>query len=182
MLSMTPNKSKTYLLPLILEFFNLPDSLKSNFLNCYLFDTDNLHEDCIYLLYNYDIKNPIFTKFEYEISKTKGYITHYDLKDNQILFVLNFPREYLLEYNYFINGHYSRYKPDSRRIVLSYWYNKIPQVSYDRLEQILIKDPKLKSEIENNLGIILSDDSELGEIIDVEKETINIKKQTINYL
>jgi len=134
---MAPNRSKTYLLPLILEFFNLPDNISHNFLNCFILDKDKLHENCIYLLYKYDIKNPNFTKFEYQLSKTTGYITHYDLKNNLILFVLEFPQAYLTEYNYYLNSEYSKYGDDAKEIILDYYRRKnLPQKVYLRLRNI----------------------------------------------
>lgn len=179
---MAPNRSKTYLLPLILQFYNLKDDLSHNFINCFIFDTDKFHENCIYLLYKYDIKNPIFTFFEYELSKTEGYVTHYDLKNNLILFVLEFPKAYLEEYNCYIEGEYSKYNNDAKRTILDYYRNRIPILIYNKIDQILYKKKELKLKIEKMLGVTLSDDSELGDIIDTDSETINIRENMINYL
>lgn len=180
LMKMTPNRSKTYLLPLILEFFNLPENLSHNFINCFIFDKNKVHENCIFLLYKYDIKNPKFTKFEYELSKTKGYVTHYDLKDNLILFVLQFPEEYLEEYIHYINSEYSKYGDDAKEKILDYYKRKnIPQKVYMKVRNILYKDKSLKLELEQMLGVKLSDDSELGEIVDDISETIDIYNNMI---
>lgn len=178
----TPNRSKTYLLPLITQFFNLRDNISHNFINCFIFDTDNLHKNCIYLLYKYDIKNPNFTFFEFELSKTNGYVKHYDLKDNLILFVLKFPEEYLEEYNYYIEGSYSKYNNDAKRLILDYYKNRIPSIVYNKIDQILYKKKELKLQIEKILGVNLSNESELGDIMDKDSETINITENIINYL
>lgn len=174
-MKMAPNRSKTYLLPLILEFFNLPENVSHNFLNCFVFDKDTIHENCIYLLYKYDIKNPNFTKFEYELSKNNGYMTHYDLKNNLILFVLQFPDEYIKEYHCYKNSEYSKYGTDAKEIILNYYKKRnIPQKVYIKIKNILYRSPVLKLEIEQMLGVKLSDDSELGEIVDDISETIDI--------
>lgn len=178
-----PNRSKTYLLPLILEFYNLPDSVHYNFLNCFIFDTQNKHTDCIYLLYKYDIKNPVFTKFEYDLSKTDGYVTSYDLKNNLILFVLNFPEEYIYEYECYKEGLYSQYNNDAKRIILDYYKNRnISKDVYNKIDQVLYKRKELKLKIEKMLGVSLSEESELGDILDNESETININENIISYL
>lgn len=174
-MKVTPNRSKTYLLPLILEFFNLPDSISHNFINCYIYDKDNKHQNCIYLLYKYDIKNPSFTKFEYELSKTHDYITHYDLKNNLILFVLKFPIDYIDEYYHYKNSEYSKYGNDAKKIILDYYKKRnIPQKVFTKIKNILYRDVSLKLELEQILGVKLSDDSELGEIVDDISETIDI--------
>lgn len=169
------NRSKTYLYPLLLEFFNLPDNIAHNFINCFVLDVKMLHTGCIYLLYNYDVKNREFIKFEYELSRTDGYIKHYDLKNNNILFVLKFPEEYMYEYNCYIDSEYSKYKTDAKNIILRYYKNKVSSVIYNRLNGILNKSPELKIELEKRLGVSLSNESELGEIVDVIAETIDIE-------
>lgn len=181
LMKMAPNRSKTYLLPLILEFFNLPDNISHNFLNCYIYDKDNFHQNCIYLLYKYDIKNPSFTYFEYQLSKTHDYITHYDLKNNLILFVLKFPIDYIDEYYYYKNSEYSKYGEDAKKIILNYYKTRnIPQKVYMKIRNILYRDPALKLEIEQLLGVKLSHDSELGEIVDDISETIDISNNINN--
>ena len=176
-----PNRSKTYLLPLILEFFNLPDSISHNFINCFIFDKGKWHTNCIYLLYNYEARNVNFTKFEYELSKTNGYITHYDLKDNMVLFVLEFPKEYIKEYLHYANSEYSQYNSDAKEIILKYYRSKnIKTLVYNKIKNILYRSSELKLEIERILGVKLSDTSELGEIVDTISETIDISNNTNN--
>lgn len=180
-MKMTPNRSKTYLLPLILEFYNLPDSISHNFVNCFIYDKNSKHTNCIYLLYKYDIKNQNFTKFEYELSKTEGYVTHYDLKNNLILFVLEFPQDYIDEYNYYKNSDYSKFGNDAKEIILRYYKTKnIPQKVFTKINNILYRDKLLKLELEQLLGVKLSDDLELGEIVDDISETIDISKNINN--
>ena len=182
-IKISPNRSKTYLLPLLLEFFHFPDNIMNNFINCYVLDKENIHERCIYLLFKYDIKNPEFTKFEYQLSKTLGYERHYDLKNNLILYVLNFPKEYLAEYYHFINGKYSLYQKDAKQIIISNLSrNNAPREIMIKVNQILNKDVKLKLELQKSLNVLLSDDDELGEIMNKRLETININEEVINYL
>lgn len=182
-IKLSPNKSKTYLLPLLSDSYYLPESIMKNFINCYIYDEDNLHDNCIYLLFNYDIKNPAFTKFEYELSQTPGFEKHYDLDNNQILFVLRFPREFLAEYYHFINGKYSLYQKEAVDMIVKYLiYNKANINFINKIKQIFNKDPKLKLQLEAEIGMKLDSNAELGGIADIEKETINIKKYISTYI
>ena len=45
-----------------------------------------------------------------------------------------------------------------------------------KIKQILYKDKKLKEEIEKNLGVKIADDAELGNFVEIDKETINLNE------
>lgn len=178
---MTPNRSKTYLFPLLSEFYVFPDSIRHLLKNTYIFDEEAMHQNCIYLLFQYD-KTPEFTKFEYDLSTVEGYVTHYDLKNNLILYVVKFPNEYIEEYIHFKNSQYSQYGKDAQKLIIRYLrsYNLAPAVT-TKIQQIFDRDVKLKLEIERQLGVTLAPDAELGQIITKESETINITKNIKNY-
>mgnify|MGYP006351141503 FL=1 len=55
--NMTPNRSKTYLFPLLLEFYKFSDNVLHLLKNTYIYDSECLHYYCIYLLFQYD-KSP----------------------------------------------------------------------------------------------------------------------------
>lgn len=179
---MTPNRSKTYLLPLLNEFIQLPQDLNHLFINTYVNDSQDEFENCLFLLYHYDIKNPKFTKFEYELSKKEGFLTHIDLKDNQIIFIFKFPEEFIYEYNLFKNGKYSRFRHDCKALIINYWNSKLSQGAINRLKQIFDRSDNLRKELERTLGIKLSSEDELSEGYNDIKETINITEKSINYL
>jgi len=178
---MTPNRSKTYLFPLLSEFFVFPDNIIHLLKNTYIYDEDNLHENCIYLLFKYD-KSPEFSKFEFNLTQEKNYVKHYDLNNNLILYVLKFPSEYFEEYLHFKNSKYSFYGKDAQELIIRYLKSLRlnPQI-IKKIDQIFKKDKTLKLQIEKQLGVTLSFDAELGEIINNENETINIIKNIKNY-
>ena len=179
--NMTPNRSKTYLFPLLLEFYKFPDNILHLLKNTYIYDTENLHDNCIYLLFQYD-KSPEYSKFEYDLTLVNGYVTCYDLKNNLTLYVIKFPIEYLEEYYYFKDSKYSKYKKDAQQIILRYLkFLKINNNIITKIQQIFNKDIMLKRSIEKELGVSLAHDAELGEEINKEKETININKNMKNY-
>lgn len=178
---MTPNRSKTYLLPLLSEFYSFPDSVLPLLKNTYISDTSKNHKYCIYLLFRYD-NTPEFRKFEYELTKTEGFVKHYDLKNNLILFVINFPKDYMIEYFLFQEGKYSEYGVDAQNLIIRYLRDRKTFTNIiDRVQQIFDKDPKLKAYIERKIGQMLLPNSELGEIMNEDDETININKNIINH-
>lgn len=180
--TVTPNRSKTYLLPLINEFLDLPYHLNHLFINTYVNDLENKYEDCFFLHYRYALKDPKFTKFEYELGKRNGYITHIDLKDNEVLYIFKFPEEFMYEYQMFKTGKYSRFRHDCKSLVLKYWNSKLSNATITKLKQIFDKSDILRKEMERTLKIKLTSDDELGEMMDETKETINIAEKAINYL
>ena len=54
------NKSKTYLLPLISEVLDLNIKFLPYLINTYLFDENNEYEKCIFILHEFNFKNPEF--------------------------------------------------------------------------------------------------------------------------
>jgi len=52
------NKSKTYLLPLLSEVLDLNIKFLPYLINTYLFDENNEYEDCIFILHEFNFKNP----------------------------------------------------------------------------------------------------------------------------
>jgi hypothetical protein len=178
---MTPNRSKTYLLPILSEYISF-DTVTSSFINCYTFDLENIHRNCIFLLYNANIKDPAFTKFEHSLSKIPGYVKHYDLKDNQVLYVIKFPTEYLAEYEHYCNGNYSLYAHDAKDLILRYWKPKLSTESMTKMKHVFDKNDILRKQMEKDLGVTIKPGSELGTIADPMDETFDIKANIINYI
>lgn len=180
---MTPNRSKRYLLPLLSEFIFMDKIVLDQLINTYVFDSNNEYKNCIFLLFNYDIKNPKFTKFENELSKMKGYIEHYDLKDNMVLYIIKFPKEYMSEYNHYKNGKYSSFDKDAQELILNFLlFQGVSDNFLSKMEMIFNKDPYLKKKIEKDLGVILEHDAELDDAYDQKKETINIERYINTYI
>ena len=155
-------KSSTFIMPMLsgnrkLFFWN------RLFMNCFISVPDN--DTCISLLYRWS-SDPLFIKFEKALSTFKYFRKRYDPSPDYVMFVFDIPKQYIKDFDRFINGKYSE---------LSKLY-KINILDFHNLEingevgQILFKSPKRKKILEKKIGAILNHDSELLSIIDKDKE------------
>jgi hypothetical protein len=163
------NKSKTYLLPLISEVVHLEKKFLDSIENTFMY-VDGEKSEYLCILQDFTFKDPAFTAYEHKLTKNKLFLKCIDL-DKQVLYVFNFPKEYIQEFHYLLNSEYSK--------LLRFWSdmysnnnNIIPVLV--QIKQILYKDKKLKDRLEKELGVKIEDDQELGEYLDIEKETFNI--------
>lgn len=177
------NKSKTYILPLISEVINIDSRFINSLENTYLLDGNNKFENCIFLEFEPNFRDPEFTKYEHELTSNDYFIKHIDI-GNKVIYIFRFPEEYLNEYDYFLRSKYSRFGEDAKALILKFWttmYGKSTQGvnAILKIKQILYKDKKLKQQIEECLSsidskVILSDDAELGELVLVEDEAFKL--------
>ena len=179
-----PNKSKTYLLPLISELINLDLKFFKYLKNTYIFDSDNEYNDCIFIYHDFNFKNPEFTAYEHKLIKNEYFIDLIDV-DDKVIYIFKFPEEYMHEYNCYINGKYSEFGIDAKELILEFWtkvYNNNPNAIpfLIKVKQILFKDEKLRKIIEKDLGVKLDSNSELGEYCNKKNETINLKLEEKN--
>jgi len=165
------NRSKTYILPLLEEFFNLK---YIRFIkNTYIFTDNDTYEYCIHISYDisvmdkddfieykeYCINHPLFLKFR----ETK----------TGILLSLRLPETHYNDFNNFIKGNYSLYQKHSKQKILVHLYENYPS-RYEvikRVEAVLYKEEKLKKAWEDLLNMTISKDQELSSRVEVEKET-----------
>lgn len=180
---MTPNKSKKYLLPLLSEFIYIDNEIMDNLINTYIFDKKQEYKNCIFLLFKYAIKNPKFSIFEHKISKIEGYKATYDLENNMVLYVVKFPKEYMSEYNHFKNGKYSEYDDDAQEIIKNFLIDQgVSNNFIKKIKDIFNKSETLKKQIEKDLNVTLPANSELEDIMEPNKETIDINKYINKYI
>lgn len=175
-----PNRSKTYLLPLLAEEVHIPNNLINNLVDTYLSDSRGAHENCIYLLFNYDSKDPNFLKFENTLFKNKHFVNLYEL-NTRVLYVLKFPKAYIKEYNMFKQSKYSKFGEDTKIIIvkfLSKLYGSNPKIIpiIKKIKQVLSKAESLKVKLETELNVVIKDNQELGELIDLNKENYKFKE------
>ena len=175
------NKSKTYLLPLFSELIDIKfvDDLE----NVYIKDDLEKHDKCIYLLYNFNIKDPEFTKYESELTENDLFVDLIDI-NNKVLYILKFPEDYIEEYNLYIKGKYSKFGDDAKELILKFWNDKYSSTTWInqfliKTKQILYKEKVLKQQIELTLSteqspVRLSDDAELSDICDIKDETFKL--------
>jgi len=177
------NASKTYLLPLISEVIDINYKFIDYLENTYLFDLNNEYNNCIFLYHKYDFKNPEFTAYENKLTNNELFVKLIDI-DDKVIYIFKFPEEYIHEYNCLINSKYSEFGNDAKDLIIRFWtelYGKIPVgiKLIMKIKQILYKDKKLKEEIEQRLSskdhtVVLHTNSELGEYVDKDDETINL--------
>ena len=174
------NKSKTYLLPLIAPLIGIEKKFFDNVDNTYLINDGDDYIDCFFITHDFEFKNPEFTAYEHRLINNELFQKSIDLPNNQVLYIFKFPKEYLHEYRSFIDGRYSEFKEDAKQQILSFWTeiygkNHIGVNFVLSVKKILYKDKRLKEDLEKKLKVKLDDNSELGDAIDIENETINVQ-------
>lgn len=180
------NKSKTYLLPLIAPIIGIEEKYISFLENTFMFDDQNEFEDCFYVYHDFSFKNPEFTKYEHKLTESYLFRKLIDISADKVLYIFNFPEEYLHEYNCLKKSKYSEFGEDAKQQILDFWtklYGKSTQgVSFIlSVKKILYKDEKLKKQIEESLSskhhkVTLDDDAELGEKVEIINETFNLNE------
>lgn len=190
---MNKNYSYTYLIPLLGEQVYFDKQILKHIKNTYLFSTKHTVGDLFFILCNFDYSDPDYAKLESRLISNDLYLESYDILTDT-LYVFKFPPEYKAEYLNFIQGKYSKFQNDAKRIILSFWgelYGDIPlfvTTTLLKIKQVLYKDKKLKERLENELSsnnhkVILPEDAELGNKINIEKEQfmfLNEEKITLN--
>jgi len=160
-------KSSNFLLPMIggnrkLLFW---DRL---FVNCYIENNNTM-----LLVYRISL-DPMFIQFQETLEKFKSFKELRFVHPEYIVFVFNIPNRYVKDFNCFINGQYSKFSNDYKLKILDFHFLTME----GQTAQILFKSPIRKKQLENALGCVLEDESELLSIIDPEKETFNIETYT----
>lgn len=178
------NKSKTYLLPLLSEVVDIDFKFFDYLQNTYIYDKEDTYQNCIFIKHRFDFKNPEFTKYEYNFTNNQHFVDLIDKKE-EVIYIFKFPEEYLPEYNYYINGEYSKYAKDAKELILDF-YGKLYNGSVNALpfllkvRQILFKDEKLRKQLEKDLKIELHEEVELGSIMNKSEETIDLSLTHLN--
>jgi hypothetical protein len=182
------NASKTYLLPLLSEMVDINKDFINELKNTYMFDSHNEHQECLYVLHDFNFRDPDFTAYEHKLLNNELFVKHIDMGD-QVMYIFKFPKEYLNEYYMLQNGKYSEFGNDAKELILNFWtemYGKIPggiNVIL-KIKQILYKDKKLRQQLEERLSskghaVSISDDAELGEWVDVKSETFQLQHEEV---
>lgn len=180
------NKSKTYLLPLIAPLIGIEEKFINNLENTFMFDSNSEFNECFYILHEFSFKNPEFTKYEHKMTESYLFKKLIDIDSEKVLYIFNFPEEYLHEYYCLKDSKYSEFGEDAKQQILNFWtklYGKTTTgVNFIlSVKKILYKDPKLKKQIEERLSskdhkVILDDNAELGEKVEISNETFNLNE------
>lgn len=148
------------------------------FLNAYINDVNHENDlDCpLYLLFN-PLDEAVFKDFvdgEYETRMLKE---DYDYPENHVVLLYDFPILYREDYKKVISGQYSRVSMGYRQLFPEEYMEKgkkIKTLSY----HVFNKSKTLQIERELELGLDSGylEGSELWEVFNIEKETLDINK------
>ena len=175
---MKPNRSKTYLLPLIAPVIGIEEKFCNLIENTYMFDSEGIYNDCFFIVQDFSFKNPEYTAYEHRMTNNELFVKCIDYKE-KVIYIFKFPKEYIHEYNEFKESRYSTFLNDAKKQILQFWTilkgNKSTNFVLT-VKQILYKEKILKTQLEKQLNTIIDDNAELGSFVDLNEETINLDK------
>jgi len=179
------NKSKTYLLPLLSEVINLNEDTIGFIDNTYMFDSKNEYKDAFFIELKNDFSNPEYTKYEHALTENDYYLNSIDYDNGISLFIFKFPEEYLNERNLFLKGKYSKFEQDAKDLIKEFWTEIYGTDNHAinfliKIKLVLNKEKRLKEKLEKSLGVTLSDNAELGDLVDKTSETIKLTYESKN--
>ena len=137
-----------------------------NFRGCFIGSTDYPHYDShIFLLIKWD-SDLEARDFEYKLKNKDNYIANYQPDKFHTMYIFHVPKEYLEEYDSVLNGKYSKLSINYKKHIIKFHNIK----GLHQLPQILYKDPRLRKDLEERLGISIPEENELSSIFDIAKE------------
>jgi len=136
------------------------------FINCFIGTKE--YKNHIVLLYRFSGES-LFLKFEEALSQFAGFVKTYDPSPEYVVFVFKVPTTQRQNYNYIINGDYSKVDVLYKNKILEF-HNFTTEGD---LAQILFRSKNRKKRLEEQLGVELPDNAELHSIMDIEAETFN---------
>lgn len=158
---LTKNKSFLFLLPLL--------QLKSNsgIINAYI---GNISEDSGDLV-NHNIYLICETS-NYYVEGSKYFQHKVKLEDDStILYTLRFPEEFSREYQYFLEGKYSKFSEEAKQILCKNACKNTRNKPTDtNMYGVLYKTEEKRKQLEEVLSVKIDKDAELASIIDVNRE------------
>lgn len=158
-----PNRSNTYIIPLLYQYIEFN---KNALINSYLYDINNpdLNVPNIRgILMMFKWKDNDTTKL-----KSSSYLEKkYDIDGDKFMVYIRFPLDIAKEIKLILDGKYSQLSKTSKANIVAYWSNRDTKKLYN----ILHKNEKYKQQLEEDLGIKLPFDAELGSILDLHEET-----------
>lgn len=96
--------------------------ITKNFENCYI--GNGLHPELgykIYLVYNYQMTVE-YVKFERKIELMSEFITDFDYSsERQVIYVFGIPEQFNADFQYFLNGEYSKFSEELKENIVTFW-------------------------------------------------------------
>jgi len=161
--SSTPNKTSTYLLPL------LNRSRKSLKFESYYVGTF-LDETGKYLLLLYRFTGTeIYKQFEDSMLNDTLCVGHHEYNPYHVMYRFRVPEEYYSDIEHFKKGKYSRFSKKLKSQILKFYGGDT------NISQIVNRSETLRKQIEEELGVNISDELELASKPILTEEIYNIK-------
>lgn len=172
------NRSKTYLLPLLSGYIRLTNVVVTNLYNTYIYYGDQSDLNHFYLTFHIDgFDRETFKNIQEDLKESTLYKE--TIVDNgTAIFKFRFPTEYIDDYNFLIEGKFSRIQKGAKQKIILFLEKHFPS-EYQTLtiiKYILFKSERLKKTMETNLDVRLHEDSELGSKFNLREETYKFSK------
>jgi len=164
MFSSVPNKTTTFLLPLLGITKN---QLKFDyyFVNAFL----NKELDHLYLLYRFT-GTRIYKDFEQTMWTNPLCVKHVESDKYHVIYIFKIPERFEEDVEHFKNGHYSKFSKTLRQRIMKFYGS----ADASMVMQVVNQDKELKTKLEEHLNLNLPDASELASKPDLELEIYNI--------
>jgi len=178
---LNPNKSKTYLLPLLVKELSL--KYVDSIINTFLYVENITDEPIIAVLYKYTDKveytiesNTGFMYYAEVLEKSNYYLKGIELGDYS-LFIFKLPDKLNYAYGCLVEGKYSWITPEDKQVIIAHLNKYYPREknTITRIVGILNRSEIIRNQYEQELGISIAKDIELSSKIDISKETINLE-------
>ncbi len=164
------NKSRTYLLPLLMNKYDIEMSFVEN---TYLYTVDDFESVRLHISCKFDneeqmvsFESKAFRKNTY-IRKSKGE------SDNNVIYTLPLAKEHHNTYHLFIDGKYSKIQNIDKNTIMMFWnrlYKGANKPFLSKVRQIFDRSDILKKELEEQLKVRLPEGAELSSVINIEDE------------
>ena len=168
------NKSYSYLVPLVNEYCTISSDFVILLENTFVYNPD-YEEDNLFTIMYEKSELESFVNYTEEIKANRLFKAFGD-NGESVFFTINFPIEYISEYNLYKEGKFSKFSEKAKVTILNYVLDIHNLRSADRVRRVLYKDEELKRELEYKLALKIDDESELSSIPSVVSETFIMEK------
>jgi hypothetical protein len=163
------NKSYCYLIPLLNEFCKIDGDYYVMVNNVYTRHYSGDVGNIIIITY-WSTSDDGFESYIHEL-KANELCMDYIEGDEVISLVFKFPDKYLHEYECYMQGRFSEFSDEAKKVIQKYILDIHKYKDAFRIKRVLDKDQQLRKELEQKLAVVIDEDLELSSIPDAVLET-----------
>jgi hypothetical protein len=160
------------------------EQMKENgFINGYSMDKrrDTQYEGCIYLLFKPEDLDKFRSFLEGEYERTKSVIDDYDYEDGYVVVVYRLDAEWNEDFANVREGLYSKTSKEFQdlfpeTIIVKRNKKQLPKQERTLQHRVFKKSEELREYWEEKIGVVFTDDMELWDRFDFEKEILDLEK------